>query len=109
MHILPLEDRMPGYDHLYQKVASWASVYTRFSLLPDPHALTVVDSCRDRHSDLLTVGGISCTAAVRTFLTDNLAGSVTVRTGLDILDHSKEGLLCIDNLTLALTFRAGLR
>ena len=107
IHILSLEDRMTGYIYLYKKVASRAAVCTRLSLLTDAYALSIVDTGRDRNLNLLARRSISCSTAGTAFVLDDLTGSITVRTGLYITDHTKHGLLCIDNLTFTFTFRTG--
>ena len=46
--------------------------------------------------------------AILAFILDHLTGSSTFRTGLDISYSTKEGLLCIYNLSLTSALRAGL-
>ena len=56
IHILSLEQRMPGYHDFHQQIASRPSVGPRFSFSADPDALSVVDACRNRDGDLLFTG-----------------------------------------------------
>ena len=100
---------MLGYSHLHQKVSPVTAVDPRLSLSGDPDALSVVDTCRDRHLDLLSAGNISAAIAVRAFLLYDLAGSLTVRTCLHVLYLSKEGLLVINDLSFPVTLGAGHR
>ena len=92
MDILSLEDRMMRYIDFHEKVPSRASVHSRFSFVTDTDALSVVNTCRDRNFDLLPAGGISCSGAVRAFFFYDLTGTVTVGTGLNILDSAEERL-----------------
>ena len=106
MHILAVEYGMPGYINLYQQISSRAAVYARLSFIADTHALTVVNACRYRNRNLLLIAYLSCSTATLAFFPNDLAGSVTVRTGLNILHSSKEGLLRIYYLACAAALRA---
>ena len=59
--------------------------------------------------DLLLAGDISGTVAVRALLLDNLTGTSAVRTCLDILYLTEEGLLGVDDLTLTAALLTGFR
>ena len=100
---------MTSYNHFYQQITSWSAVSTRFTLLPDPDALSVINTCRNGNLDLLSAGNISTPMTIRTFLLDHLTGSITIRAGLDISDCSKEGLLGKDHLSLTTTLLTGFR
>ena len=109
IHILPLQGRMSRYDNLYEQIASRSAVDSRLALLPDTDALSVVDTCRNRHLNLFLACNVSGTPAIRALVFDDLSGTATVRTGLHILHRTKERLLCKYNLSLTATLRAGLR
>ena len=100
---------MTFYLNFNQQIPSWAAVYTRFTLFTNTDALSVVNTGRDRHCDLLAVCDVTASMAVRTFLFYDLTASVTVRTGLYISYRAKQGLLCIYDLTFTAAFRTSLR
>ena len=100
---------MAGNHHFYHQVSSWSAVCSRFSFFPDTNTLSVIDTCRYGYFDLFAVGNESCSPAVRTFVFDHFSGSMTVGTGLNILDRSEHGLLGIYYLTGSMAFRTGLR
>ena len=54
IHILSLEDRMTCNIYFYKQIASRTSVCTRFTLLTDADALTIVNTCRYRYLNLLS-------------------------------------------------------
>ena len=104
--LLTHEYRASGYGYLNEKVSSLAAVRSGLTLSGDTDALSVIDTCRDFDLDLLLAGDISGTIAVRALLLDDLTGTTTVRTCLDILYLTEEGLLGIDDLAFTVTFRA---
>ena len=73
MHILSLEDRMPGDIDLYEQIASRATVDPRLSLIADAYALAIVDPCRDGHLDPFPAGCIPGAGTFRAFFFDDLA------------------------------------
>ena len=99
---------MSGYNHFYQQISPRTAVGTRLSLSSDTDTLSIVDTCRDRDSNLLLACRITGSVAVRALVFDNLTGSVTVRTRTYILHHAKERLLSINHLALSSAFRASL-
>ncbi len=108
IHILPHKDGVTRHCHLHKQISSRAAVYARLSLLADADALSVVNTRRDGHSDLLLAGNIAGSAAVRALVLDDLSAAVAVRTCLYVLHCAEEGLLGVDNLALAAAFWTGL-
>ena len=85
---------MPPYDHFYQQIASGAAVCPRFSLIPDSDALAVINTGGNGYLNFLFVRNVSRSVTIRAFLFDDLARSMTIRTGLDASGRSEENLLC---------------
>ena len=100
---------MAGHHNFHHQISSWTSVCTWLTLLPDTDTLSVVDSGRYRYLNLLTAGNKSGSTAIRAFVSDNLSGSMTIRTGLYILDGSEHGLLGIYHLAGTMTLGTGFR
>ena len=98
---------MPLYNHLNKKITSRAAVYSRLTLLPYTHALSVVYTCGDADLDLLPFGNISVSVTVRAFILNDLTCSVTVRAGLNVLYHAEERLLGHHDLALASALGTG--
>lgn len=80
---------MAGYYYFYQKISSWSAIYTRLTFFTDSYTLTVINSGRNADLNLLLAGNVSGSTTVRTFVTNNFTASVTYRTGLYILYHTK--------------------
>ena len=100
---------MRGYDYFYQQIASLASVDTRFTVAAVAQALAVVNTGRDGNFVFLSLCNKTGAITVRTFLFDDFSRSAAVRTCLDILNLSEEGLLRIHDLTFTVTFCTCLR
>ena len=96
---------MTGYIYLNQQISSRTAIGSRFTFFADTDTLTIINTCRYRYLDLLSGRGISGSTAGTAFVLDHLTGSVTVRTGLNITYHTKHGLLGVNDLALAFTFR----
>ena len=96
---------MTGYIYLNQQISSRTAVGSRLTFFTDTDALAIVDTGRYRYLDLLSGRGISGSTAGTAFVLDHLTGSVTVRTSLNITYHTKHGLLGVNDLALAFTFR----
>ena len=90
---------MSGYNYFYQQISSWTTVDTRLSFFTDTDTLSIVDTGRNRYLDFSLSCDISGTTAIRTFVFDYFTGTITIRTGLDILHRSKERLLCKHNFS----------
>ena len=100
---------MLGYNGIHQQVAPLAAIHSRLAAAGHAHALAIVNSGGNPHLKLLANRLIACSVAVRAPLLDDLACAVTVRAGLNILYLSKQGLLRIHDLPLAIALGAGLR
>ena len=100
---------MTADSYLYQQIASTTAIDTRFTLIPDTDALSIVDTSRDAYLDLLSIGDVTTAMTVRTLILDDLTGTTTVRTCLDISYHTKQRLLGIYHLALTATLATGLR
>ena len=98
---------MASYIYFYKKISSWAAVCSWLAFITDTDALAIVNTSRNGYLDLLAVGNVSGTAAIRTFVLDDLTGTMTVRAHLYITYHTEHGLLGIDDLSLTITFRTG--
>ena len=108
-HILSLENRMSGHGYFHEEVAPWAAIRSRLSFIPYSHALAIVNSGRNGYLNCLLIGNISGSCTVRTFVFDDRSGAMAVRTGLYVLYRSKEGLGCVNHLSLTSASRTGLR
>ena len=100
---------MAGNNNLNQQVSSRPAVCSRFSLISDTDTLSIVNTCRYRNLDFLSLVHVSGSAAVCTFVLDHLTGTVTLRTGLYISHHTEHGLLGIYHLAFPVAFRTGFR
>ena len=98
---------MTGYIYLNQQISSRSAVGPGSPFFTDTDALTIINTGRYRYLDLLSGRGISGSTAGTAFVLDHLTGSITVRTGLNITYHTKHGLLGVNDLALAFTFRTG--
>ena len=98
---------MTGYIYLNQQISSRSAVGSRLTFFTDTDTLTIINTGRYRYLDLLSGRGISGSTAGTAFVLDHLTGSVTIRTGLNITYHTKHGLLGVNDLALAFTFRTG--
>ena len=109
MNVLTLENRMVGHINFNEKISSRSSVDTRLALIAYPYALSVINSRRHCHFDLLAAGCIACARTFGALLFDNFTRSAAVRTGLYILNSSEERLRSVDYLTPAAALRACFR
>ena len=81
---------MVGHINFNEKISSRSSVDTRLALIAYPYALSVINSRRHCHFDLLAAGCIACARTFGALLFDNFTRSAAVRTGLYILNSSEE-------------------
>ena len=88
--ILTHELRMGFYDHLHKKIPSGSSVHAGLTLITDPDALSVIDTCRNGYLDGLLAADITCAAAVRALVLDDLSASSAVRACLHIPNSAEE-------------------
>ena len=99
---------MLGYYCLYSQVASLAAVCSWLTAASHTDTLAIVNTCRDRNFKFLANSLVSGTIAVRAFLLNDFTCTVTLRTGLYILNLTKVCLLCIHDLTFPFSLGPGL-
>ena len=104
-----LQERMSLHDDINQKASALAAVHAGLTHIRNAHALSFVDSGRNRNADGLTVRHIARAVTVFTFFTDDLTGTATVRTGLLVLNDTENRLLRENDGALSFTSRTGFR
>ena len=100
---------MACYIYFYQQIASRTSICARFTFITDTDTLTIVNTCRNSNGNLALSCNITGAMTIRTFLTNDLTRSMTVRTGLHILHHAKQRLLGIYHFPFSPALAAGFR
>ena len=79
------------------------AVNSRFTVITDTDALSVVNTRWNLNGLLNFLCNITSSTTVRTFFFNDLTASLAVRTSLHILHHTKQGLLRIYHLTFTTT------
>ena len=100
---------MACYIYFYQQIASRTSICARFTFITDTDTLTIVNTSWNRYLNFFAIGNVAGTTAIRTFIFDNFASTMTIRTHLNVTNHAKHGLLGVNDLSFTITFRTGNR
>ena len=108
IHIPTLESWISGYDDFHKQISSWSAIFTRFSVVSYPYALTIINTSRNIYHLLNSLCDVTIASTIRTFFFYNFTCSLTIWTSLYILHHAKQRLLGIYYLTFSATFCTGL-